>query len=84
MSSIVRGLADFISQKWHLSVSFFGYTCIALLLIRAFVWLHGLYRPLDLARYRLHGTAWALITGATDGIGLGFAEVTLRISLVRS
>ena len=34
-------------------------------------------RKIDLSAYRHPDGAWALITGATDGIGLGFAQVIL-------
>lgn len=32
------------------------------------------FKSIDLKRYR-KGQTWAIVTGATDGIGLAFAEV---------
>ena len=37
--------------------------------------LYGYFRPTALPRYNLTGKdSWALVTGASDGIGFGFAQ----------
>lgn len=47
---------------------------------RALIWIYFTYiRDLDhLKQYRKSGDEWALITGASDGIGLGYAKVLAR------
>lgn len=57
-----------------------GYFVLFSLLARFVVWVIGLARKIDLDVYKHRDGAWALITGATDGIGLGFAQVILHVS----
>ncbi|KAJ7207062.1 putative short chain dehydrogenase/reductase [Mycena pura] len=70
---------DTIPQPVLLSVLVVGFVTSAVLLTRFGVWVWCyILRPSSLPRY-LHGetTPWALVTGASDGIGKGFAKELL-------
>jgi len=45
-----------------------------MLKLAAFVWMHFLRPQSDLRKYGAEQGGWAVVTGCTDGIGLGFAR----------
>ena len=56
------------------TLAMLGIITILYLAIRFFRFIHLYARPSSLKRY-LHGpNAWALVTGASDGIGRAFAQ----------
>lgn len=71
---VVQFLTSIVT-KWNSLVYLIGYFVVFSLLARFVVWILGMIRKIDLNAYRHRDGAWALITGATDGIGLGFAQV---------
>lgn len=66
-----------ILTRWNVVINLIGYFVVFSLLARFVVWVLGMTRKIDLSAYRHRDGAWALITGATDGIGLGFAQVII-------
>ena len=52
-----------------------GLAVVLYAVYRVVWWLYmTCFKPVDLSKYR-RGQTWAIVTGATDGIGLGFATV---------
>ena len=64
-----------ILTRWSSLVHLIGYLSVFAFLTRFVVWIMGMTRSIDLSAYRHRDGAWAVITGGTDGIGLGFAQV---------
>lgn len=67
-----------ILAKWNSLVHLVGLLAVLAMLARLVVWVLAMTRKIDLSAYKYRDGAWALITGATDGIGLGFAQVITR------
>jgi len=63
------------SHLWVCLFSFLGILCILKFLYNSgkFGWLH-LCRKADLSKYGAKNGSWAVVTGASEGIGRGFAE----------
>lgn len=58
---------------WYMGLAFILYV---VQMVGRWVW-SSFVKPIDLKAYK-RGQGWAVITGATDGIGLGFAHVIAR------
>jgi 17beta-estradiol 17-dehydrogenase / very-long-chain 3-oxoacyl-CoA reductase len=60
-------------EEW---TSLIGKFVIAVVLIRLIWWAYlVLFKSVNLSAYKSNNPTWAVITGASDGIGLGFAKV---------
>lgn len=60
-------------EKW---TSLIGKIIIGVVLIRLVWWAYLVFfKSVNLSAYKSKDTTWAVITGASDGIGLGFAKV---------
>lgn len=57
-------------------VPFFGWIVIGAIVVRLLLWLYRAVTPVNLKNYNPEGRSWALITGASDGIGLAYAKVS--------